>query len=104
MTLPVAVITAAISVLTVGIGGLWTFKRNNISGAAEITDAALSLVKPQSQRIQELSESVDAMTIAVKALRLQIVELETNVHALTAQIIELGHEPRIPVRPTKFKY
>lgn len=98
MTLPVAVVTAIISLVTVIGGGFWGFRRNNISGAKEVTESALLLIKPQNDRITMLTASVDQMAESIKALQFQIVELETHITALSDQIVDLGHVPTTTYR------
>ena len=98
MTLPVAIVTAVLSLLTIIGGGLWGFKRNNISGAKEVTESALQLIKPQHDRIAQLTTSVDLMAESIKALQVQITDLELHITALSDQIVDLGHVPRTSYR------
>ena len=93
MTLPLAIVTAIISLVTVIGGGVCGFKRNNISGAKEVTESALLLIKPQNERITALTLAVDQMSESIKSLQFQIVELETHITALSDQIVDLGHVP-----------
>lgn len=93
MTLPVAIVTAGISLLTIIVGGIWGFKRNNISGAKEVTESALQLIKPQHDRIAQLTTSVDLMAESIKVLQFQITELELHITSLSDQIVDLGHVP-----------
>jgi len=93
MTLPVAIVTAVLSLLTIIGGGLWGFKRNNISGAKEVTESALLLIKPQHDRIAQLICSVDMMSSQVDALTSKIMRLERHVDVLTNQIVSMGATP-----------
>ena len=93
MSIPVAIVTVVVGLLTVAVGGLWSLKRENISGAKEVTESALLLIQPQSQRITELTEAVNKMVVTVQHLQLQVEILEDHIESLSKQIIELGHTP-----------
>lgn len=93
MTIPVMIITIIVAAITTVGAGVWGAKRNNISGAKEVTESALLLIKPQSERINELIAAVDDMSTTVSLLQIQIEMLETHVESLSKQIISLGHTP-----------
>lgn len=98
MTLPVAIITAFIGLLTVVGGGVWGFRRNNISGAKEVTESALLLIQPQNDRITHLTSAVDEMSASILLLQQQIIDLEHHITALSEQIVDLGHVPQTTYR------
>lgn len=87
----VTIIVAVISVVGTG----WYGRRpQNISGAREITESALLLIQPQSERITELVASVDKMSRQVDHLTNKIIRLESHVDVLVRQIVDMGAEPK----------
>lgn len=94
MTLPAAIVTAVIGLMTVVGGGMWSFKRSSISGAKEVTESALLLIQPQNDRITILVASVKHLNASVNRLSLQVEHLEDHITSLSEQIVELGEVPR----------
>jgi hypothetical protein len=91
---PAAIIaTSLLGLLTVLAGLIWGRSRESISGAREITESALLLVEPQSERISELTLAVSALSGQVASLNMKIVQLELHISELSNQLIELGHTP-----------
>jgi len=91
---PAAVIAASVlGLLTVIAGLIWGRSRESISGAREITESALLLVEPQSERISELIVAVGSLSGQVASLNKKIVQLELHISELSNQLIELGHTP-----------
>ena len=95
MSISVAIVTAIIALLTSAVGGVWSWKKNNISGAREVTESALMLIQPQSERINELIQAVEKLDGHVHRLQGKIYTLEQHIDLLANQIISLGHTPII---------
>ena len=73
-------------VLTAIVTGLFVVKRNSISGARELVEAAILLIEPQT-------EQMEGLFIAVSELKAEVRALSDHVDALSAQIISLGAIP-----------
>jgi hypothetical protein len=82
-----------IAIISALIGGIFGRRRGNISGAKEITDAALLLVTPQTSQIKHLITSVDELSASIEELRRKVGGLERHIGILTNQLISLGHTP-----------
>jgi hypothetical protein len=80
------IVTIALAFVTATTAGIWGLKRNNISGAKEITEAAVMLVTPQLDKIIELNEAIQSLSETVGILKIQVA-------SLSEQIISLGHTP-----------
>jgi hypothetical protein len=80
------IVTIALAFVTATTAGIWGSKRNNISGAKEITEAAVMLVTPQLDKIIELNEAIELLSETVGILKIQVA-------SLSEQIISLGHTP-----------
>lgn len=80
------IVTIALAFVTATTAGIWGLKRNNISGAKEITEAAVMLVTPQLDKIIELNEAIELLSETVGILKIQVA-------SLSEQIISLGHTP-----------
>jgi hypothetical protein len=87
------IVTIALAFVTATTAGIWGLKRNNISGAKEITEAAVMLVTPQLDKIIELNEAIQSLSKTVGILKIQVGTLEVYVASLSEQIISLGHTP-----------
>ena len=84
------IVVALVSVVGTG----WYARRpQEISGAKEITESALLLIQPQSERITELIASVERMGRQVDQLTTKIIRLERHVDVLVTQIVDMGAEP-----------
>jgi hypothetical protein len=95
---PAAIVSVALIILTLTTAGIWAARRDRISGAKEVTDAALLLIKPQSERISALTDAVTEMSESIDVLKRLVVGLEQNVKSLSEQIVALGHTPVLPYR------
>ena len=73
-------------VLTALVTGLFVVKRNSISGAKELVEAAILLVEPQT-------EQMAGLVLAISELKAEVNALSVHVDALSAQIISLGAIP-----------
>lgn len=73
-------------VLTALVTGLFVVKRNSISGAKELVEAAILLVEPQT-------EQMAGLVLAISELKAEVNALRVHVDALSAQIISLGAIP-----------
>jgi hypothetical protein len=91
-----AISAVVLVILTLAFAGIWASRRDNISGAKEVTDAALLLITPQSDRISELTAAVVVLNESIDALTHMVVGLEANVKSLSAQVVSLGHTPVLP--------
>jgi hypothetical protein len=82
----VALAMGGAGVLTSIITGLFVVKRNSISGAKELVEAAILLVEPQT-------EQMAGLVLAISELKAEVNALSVHVDALSAQIISLGAIP-----------
>ena len=73
-------------VLTALVTGLFVVRRNSISGAKELVEAAILLVEPQT-------EQMAGLVLAISELNAEVNALSVHVDALSAQIISLGAIP-----------
>lgn len=65
--------------------------------AADVTvSTALELLDPLRARIKALEEKVEGMCKEMEAQRELVKDLEEGHQILTAQIVDLGHEPAWP--------
>ena len=103
-----ALATIIVALLTLAGGGIWTIKRNSISGAKEVTQSALMLIDPQRERIADLMQSVVELKQEMTVLVAQVEKLQSHVSLLSQQIIDLGHTPveptppQIPLKPYRY--
>ena len=96
----VAVASSIGVVFAAVVAGIFLVKRNNISGAKEITEgakeiteAALLLVAPQADQMVGLIEAVGRLRDEVHSLKFEVGVLRVHVDGLSEQIISLGEIP-----------
>jgi hypothetical protein len=94
-----AFVAVALVIFSLATAGIWASRRDNISGAKEVTDAALLLITPQSDRISALTDVVAEMGESIDVLKSMVAGLGLNVRSLSAQIVALGHTPVLPYHP-----
>jgi len=96
-----AIASAAATIVVALIVWLGNRKRVSISGAQEITNAALALVTPQVTRIKELQEELEKSEEECRTIKrdaaLQLKWERARILQLELRIQSLGIKPPTPI-------